>query len=84
MNEPTRFESAQDPLDDEERELMDAEHWDWEHPQEGVTVREPDVTIRLTREEYMALWRQADAQGLSPGEFIKQAALACLSQDVTR
>jgi hypothetical protein len=71
-------------LDDEERELMDPDNWDWEHPIEGVTVREPSVTIRFTREEYMALWRIADAQSLTTGEFIKQAALARLPQKAAR
>jgi hypothetical protein len=84
MNEPIRYESIQEPLDDEERKLMDPENWDWEHPIEGVTVREPCVTIRFTRDEYMALWRQADAQGLTTDELIKQAALARLPQDVSR
>jgi hypothetical protein len=72
------------PLDDEERELMDPENWDWDTPIEGVTVRKPSVTIRFTREQYMALWRDADAQGLTTHAFIKQAALAHLSQDVSR
>jgi len=82
--EPIRYESIQEPLDDEERELMDPENWDWEHPIEGITVREPSVTIRFTREEYLALWRNAGEQGLTTNEYIKQAALARLPQDVSR
>ena len=59
------------PLDDEERELMDPENWDWNNPIEGATVREPSVTIRFTREQYMALWSDANAQGLAINELIK-------------
>lgn len=84
MTEPIRYESIQEPLDDEERELMDPDNWDWENPIEGVTVREPSVTIRFTREEYMALWRHASAQELTIGEVIKQAALACIRQDAPK
>jgi hypothetical protein len=72
------------PVDDEERELMDPENWDWDNPIESETVSEPAVTIRFTREQYMALRRDADAQGFTTAEFIKQAALARLPQDVSR
>ncbi|MDF3042195.1 MAG: hypothetical protein K0Q71_4901 [Thermomicrobiales bacterium] len=72
------------PLDEEERELMNHENWDWDNPVEGVTVREPAVTIRFTREQYMALGSDAEAQGLTVDELIKQAALARLPQDVPR
>lgn len=30
MTEPIRYESLDEPLNDEERELMDPESWDWE------------------------------------------------------
>lgn len=72
------------PLDDEERELMNHENWDWDNPIEGVTVRAPAVTIRFTRDQYMALRSDAAAQGLTTDELIKQAALARLPQDVSR
>lgn len=76
---PVRYESTQEPLDDEERELMDPDNWDWEHPTEGVTVREPSVTLSFTREEYMTFWRLADARGLATDEFIKRIALSAVS-----
>ena len=72
---PMRYESIQEPLDEEDRELMDPDTWDWDHPIEGVTVREPSVTLTFTREEYMAFWRLADAQGLATDEYIKRIAL---------
>src|SRR5262245_36089913 len=34
MEEPIRYESIQEPLDDEERELMDPNNWDWDNPVE--------------------------------------------------
>ena len=76
MDTPMRYESMQEPLDDEERELMDPNNWDWENPVEGVTVHEPTVTLRFSREEYMAFWRLADAQGQTTEEVIKEAALS--------
>lgn len=79
MTNPIRYESIQEPIDDEERELMNPDNWDWEHPIEGVTVREPSVTLYFTREEYMAFWRLADTQGLPTDEFIKRIVLAAVS-----
>lgn len=81
MNEPIRYESIQEPLDDEERELMDPENWDWENPIEGVTVGDPGaiLSIRFTFDEYHHLFEAAHAQGLSTHEFIKRIALAAVS-----
>lgn len=78
-----RYEPIQEPLDDEERELMNPDTRDWEHPIEGVTVREPSVTLYFTREEYMAFWRRADAHGLATDEFIKRLALDAVSTPTT-
>lgn len=47
-------------------------------------MREPSVTIRFTRGEYMALWRHASAQGLTTDEFIKQTVLTALPHEVSR
>jgi hypothetical protein len=79
MQEPIRYESIHEPLDEEERLLMDPDTWDWKSAEEGVTVREPSVSIRFTREEYVTLWRNAQAQGLTTREFIKRVALAAIS-----
>ena len=40
MNEPIRYEPTQEPLDDEERILMDPETWDWKSAQDAIV--EPD------------------------------------------
>jgi hypothetical protein len=75
-----------EPLDDEERELMDPDNWDWDTTVEGRTIGTPGaiLEIRLTREEYVALSRHARTLGISPHEFIKQAALERLPQHATR
>lgn len=81
-----RHKSTREPLDDEERELMDPEHWDWETTVEGVVM--PNVgailPIRFTREEIGPLQRLVHAEGMTTHEFIKQAALARLPQEAPR
>jgi hypothetical protein len=79
-----RHDSSQEPLDDEERELMNPDKWDWGNPIAGVTVHGPTVTLRFSRAEYMAFWQLADAQGVTTEEAIKQAALAQIFQDSPR
>jgi hypothetical protein len=81
MSEPIRYESIQEPLDEEERELMDPDYWDWDNPIEGVTVGDPGAVlpIRFTFDEYQRLSEAAHAQGLTTHEFIKRIALAAVS-----
>lgn len=78
MSKPAPYESNQKPLDEEERELMDPETWDWEHAENLPPM--PDVQIELpitfTRDEYRTIGRAADAQGMTPHAFIAQVALA--------
>ena len=80
MTNSIRSESIQEPLDDEERELMDPDTWDGETTVEGVVM--PNVgavlSIRFTREEIGPLQRVAHAEGMTTHEFIKRAALARL------
>ena len=77
MNDTTRYESIQEPLDDEERELMDPENWDWENPVEAVVADTPLVSFRIafTREEHKRLARAARSKGQKTPDFIKYAAL---------
>jgi hypothetical protein len=81
MQEPIRYESIQEPLDEEERELMDPDFWDWDNPIEGVTVGDPGaiLPIRFTFDEYHQLSEAAHAQGLTSHEFIKRVVLAAVS-----
>ena len=78
MSKPIRYESIQDPFDEEERELMDPETWDWDSAEELPPM--PDVKIELpiafTRDEYRTIGRAADAQGMTTHAFIAQVALA--------
>lgn len=86
MNGPIRYESIQEPLDDEERELMDPDNWDWENPIEGVPVLNPGIIleIHLTGEELARLEPVAQAEGMTLHAFLKEAAFARIPQDVSR
>lgn len=74
MKKQIRYESIQAPLDEEERELMNPDNWDWDNPIEGVTVGEPraSLTIQFTFAELDAIVEAAHARGLSTEEFISQ------------
>jgi hypothetical protein len=80
MKKQNHYESIQEPLDDEERELMNPDNWDWDNPVQGVTVGEPRVslTIPFTFDELDAIVEGAHAQGLSTEEFVKRLVLNSL------
>jgi len=80
MSKQIRYESIQEPLDDEERELMNPDNWDWDELEKGVTVGEPraSLTIPLTFEELDAIVEAAHGQGLSTEAFIKRVVLGSL------
>lgn len=77
MKKQNRYESIQAPLDDEERELMNPDNWEWDNPIEGVTVGEPrtSLTIPLTFAELDAIVEAAHAHGVSTEEFIKRLVI---------
>lgn len=74
MNDLDAHPKTQEPLDDEERELMDPDTWDWDNPIEGRTVGTPGavVRVRFTRQEIAALDRIARDVGANPVELIHQ------------
>jgi hypothetical protein len=78
MAKPTRRDTTQEPLDEEERELMDPETWDWENAEELPAMSDVliELPIALTRDEYRTIGRAADAQGMTTHAFIAQVALA--------
>ncbi len=80
MSQQIRYESIQEPLDDDERELMNPDNWDWDELEEGVTVGEPraSLTIPFTFEELDAIVETAHGRGLSTEEFIKRLVLSHL------
>lgn len=86
MNQSIRYESMQEPIDDEERYLMDPDTWDWESTEEGVPVPNPGaiLEIQFTREEVARVEPVAHAEGMTLHEFIKQAALARVPQEASR
>jgi hypothetical protein len=61
-----------EPLDDELRELMDTDTWDWENASEGRTIGKPGaiVRVRFSREEFRALAELAHREGMGPAELI--------------
>jgi hypothetical protein len=80
MTENVRYESIQEPLDDEERELMNPDNWDWDNPVDVRVVGEPGaiLRLRLSFDEYDALFQAARDQGLPTAEFIKAVALKAI------
>ncbi len=69
--------ATQEPLDDEERELMDPSNWDWSTTVECRTIGTPGAVLRVrfTRDEYLALARIAREAGVGPVAFIHQTML---------
>ncbi len=86
MTDHTVYESIQEPLDEEERVLMDPETWDWENPIEGVPNPNAGaiLPIRFTRDEVVRLERVARAEGVTMHAFVKHAALARVPQETAR
>ena len=77
LDKARRNPPTQEPLDDEERELMDPETWDWNTVEEGLTVGEPGtlLTLEFSRDEHRLLAQVAGGEGLTTHEFIKRSAL---------
>jgi hypothetical protein len=86
MTEPTRYESLVEPLNDEERELMDPENWDWESAEELPPVANPGIVleIRFSREDIRRVTAAASEAGIPIDEFVARAALTCATQEVPR
>lgn len=73
--------SAQEPLDEEERELMDPDTWDWERAEVGHTRGTPGaaIDVRFTRDEILALNRLAQQIGIDPVESTRQTMVRRLA-----
>jgi predicted DNA binding CopG/RHH family protein len=77
MSKPAiRYESTQEPLDDEERILMDPETWDWDSAQEAIV--EPDgysiSEVRLSYDELSRIEQAATAKGMTVNAYLRYAA----------
>ena len=85
MEKGGRYESIQEPLDDEERELMDPDNWDWDNPLEGRTIGTPGaiLRVRFSRDEFLALDRIARESGKGPIDFIHQTMVDLIDTDAS-
>jgi hypothetical protein len=79
----TPYVSIQEPLDDEERELMDPDNWDWENAGEGLPNPNAGAVLRLrfSREEFLALDRIAREAGLDTADFIHRTMVNLINAD---
>jgi hypothetical protein len=77
MEEPTGYESTQEPLDGEVRELVNPDNRDWDNPVEAIVHANLGIImpIEVTFEEYGRLEAVARSQGLTPHELMKRTAL---------
>lgn len=71
-----------EPIDDEERELMNPDTWDWDTAQEAIV--EPSgysiTEVRLSYEELSRIERAAIAKGMTVNAYLRHAALRCALQ----
>ena len=65
------------PHDEEERELMDPDTWDWDTAEVLEPAANPGVVVaaRLAREELIRVERAARDEGVTLSEYMKQSAL---------
>lgn len=77
MTHPELEDRLREPLDDEERELMDPETWDWDSAEvlPPVPASYTITEIHLSRDELALLDRAAQAEGLTVSAYLRQAAL---------
>lgn len=83
MAVPSRDEATQEPLDEEEREFMDAEHWDWDSAERvpgGVDVAF-EVNPLFTADEYTALSAIAARHGTDATEAARRIILGHLAAE---
>jgi hypothetical protein len=75
---PSPYAATQEPLDDEERELMDSDTWDWDNPVEVVVSPNllVELGIQLSIDEHRLIGRASRAEGITTHDFIKRSALA--------
>jgi hypothetical protein len=83
---PTRYESIQEPLDDEERILMDPDTWDWENAGEGGPSPDAHLIfqVRLSGSDLAQIEPAAVARGMNIGEFLRDVALEYLTAKTSR
>lgn len=80
MPSPIR-RTTDEPLNEDERELMNPDTWDWEKTEVGRTVGAPSavIEVRFTRDEILALNRLAQQAGIAPVEYTRQTMVRHLA-----
>lgn len=83
MAERSRYESTQEPLDEEERELMDPEHWDWDNAElvSGGVDTVFEVSPLFSGDEYRALAALAERHGTDPTEAARRIILGHIAAE---
>jgi hypothetical protein len=78
--------STQEPLDDEERDLMDPDTWDWDAVGDVRVVGEPGaiLLVRFSRDEVAALSHVARAAGMNPITWLYDIALERIAAEQER
>jgi len=86
MNDSDTNAITQEPLDDEERELMDPDTWDWDNPIEVRTVGTPGaiIRVRFSRQEIVALDRIARKVGANPVDLVHQVLREWIAKEDSR
>ena len=82
LNHPELDDRLREPIDDEERELMDPDTWDWDNVQEGLPNPSPHAIfeVRLSLAEISQIELAAEAKGMTVIAFLKDAALQAARQ----
>jgi hypothetical protein len=77
MESSVPYGPSQEPLDDEERELMDPGTWDWDSAVDADVAANPLVSfsIALSLEEHRLLARVARAARMTTPAYMKHVAL---------
>jgi hypothetical protein len=59
---------------------MNSETWDWDTIEELAPVPDPDAVVlsRFSLDAFARVSREAEAEGFSTSEYVKQSALMCV------
>jgi hypothetical protein len=83
MAGPIRYESIQEPLDDEERELMDPETWDWESAEvlPGTVYDGVGLRVEFEWNSFQILAVLAERENVTPAELVQRIVLERLAAE---
>jgi hypothetical protein len=77
MEHPELDDRLREPLDEEERDLMDPESWDWDNVMEGTPNPNPRMffEVPFSLDELRQIEPAAIAKGMTVIAYLKDAAL---------